>query len=112
MPPRKINTRNSSLRKKDLLDALGPMSLAMRPCRNCASSGKACCVNDDSKKCVECVRSDRGCDLAISPASIKRIHGERMRLKKEVRVARTKLSRLKKQLDFLKNKKKEMIVTK
>ncbi len=84
----------------------------MRPCRNCASSGKACCVNDDSKKCVECVRSDRGCDLAISPASIKRIHGERMRLKKEVRVARTKLSRLKKQLDFLKNKKKEMIVTK
>jgi hypothetical protein len=35
-----------------------------------------------------------------------------MRLKKEVRVARAKLSRLKKQLDFLENKKKEMIVTK
>ncbi len=35
-----------------------------------------------------------------------------MRLKKEVRNARTKLSRLKKQLNFLKNKKKKMIVTK
>ncbi len=35
-----------------------------------------------------------------------------MRLKKEVRDARAKLSRLKKQLDFLKNKKKKMIVTK
>jgi len=112
MSPRKINTRNSSLHKKDLLDALGPMSLAMRPCRNCATSSKACCVGDDSKKCVECVRSNRGYDLAISPASIKRIHGERMRLKKEVREARAKLSRLEKQLDFLENKEKEMIVTK
>jgi hypothetical protein len=112
MPPRKINTKNSSLRKKDLLDALGLVSLAMRPCRNCATSSKACCVSNDSKKCVKCVRSSRGCDLAISPTSIKRIHGEQMRLKKEVREARAKLSRLKKQLNFLENKKKEMIVTK
>ncbi len=35
-----------------------------------------------------------------------------MRLKKEVRNARTKLSRLEKQLNFLKNKKKEIIITK
>ena len=35
-----------------------------------------------------------------------------MRLKKEVREARAKLSRLKKQLDFLENKEEEMIVTK
>jgi len=112
MPSRKINTRNSSFRKKDLLDALESMSLAMRSCRNCASSNKVCCVSDDSEKCVKCVWSNRDCDLAISPASIKRIHGKRMRLKKEVRVARAKLSRLKKQLDFLENKKKEMIVTK
>ena len=112
MPPRKINTRNSFLRKKDLFDALGLVSLAMRPCRNCAMSSKACCVNDDFEKCVECVRSSRGCDLAISSTSIKRIYEERMRLKKEVREARAKLSRLKKQLDFLENKEEEMIVTK
>ncbi len=112
MPPKKINTRNSSLRKKDLFDALESMSLAMRPCRNCATSSKTYCVNNDSKKCVKCVRSNRDYDLAISLASIKRIHKERMRLKKEMREARAKLSRLEKQLDFLKNKKKEMIVTK
>jgi len=112
MPPRKINTRNSSLRKKDLFDALELVSLAMRPCRNCATSSKACCVSDDFEKCVECVRSSRDCDLTISSTSIKRIHEERMRLKKEVRETRAKLSRLKKQLDFLENKEKEMIVTK
>ncbi len=75
-------------------------------------SSKVYCVNDDSKKCVKCVQSSRDCNLTISLASIKRIHGKRMRLKKEVRDARAKLSRLKKQLDFLKNKKEEMIVTK
>jgi valyl-tRNA synthetase len=112
MPSRKINTRNFFLRKKDLLDALGLVFLVMRPCRNCAMSSKIYCVSDDSKKCVKCVRFDRDCDLAISLASIKRIHEERMRLKKEVREARAKLSRLKKQLDFLENKEKKMIVTK
>jgi len=112
MPPRKINTRNSFLRKKDLLDALKLVSLVMRPCHNCATSSKIYCVDDDFEKCVKCVRSSRDCDLAISPALIKRIHEKRMRLKKEVREARAKLSRLKKQLDFLENKKEEMIVTK
>ncbi len=88
------------------------MFLAMRSCRNYTMSSKIYCVNDDSKKCVKCVRSNRDYNLAISFASIKRIHKERIRLKKEVRNARTKLSQLKKQLKFLKNKKKEMIVIK
>ncbi len=74
MSSRKINTRNSSLRKKDLLDALKFVSLAMRSCRNCATFSKVYCVNNDSKKCVKCVRFNRDCDLAISFASIKRIH--------------------------------------
>jgi len=58
------------------------------------------------------VRSNRDYDLTISLASIKQIYKKRMGLKKEMRDARAKLSRLKKQLNFLKNKKKEMIVTK
>ena len=45
------------------------------------------------------MRSGRECDLAISPTAIKRIHSERLRLKKEAREARAKLSRLEKQLD-------------
>jgi len=88
------------------------MSLAMRSCRNCTMSSKTYCVNNDFKKCVKCVRSNCDYNLTISLASIKRIHKKRMHLKKEVRDAHAKLSRLKKQLDFLKNKKKKMIVTK
>jgi len=96
MSSRKINIRNFFLRKKDLLDALGLVSLMMRPCRNCATSSKVYCVSNDFKKCVKCVRSSRDYDLAISSTSIKRIHEKRMRLKKEVRETRAKLSRLKK----------------
>jgi hypothetical protein len=112
MPSRKINTRNFSLCKKDFFDALELVSLTMRSCRNCAMSSKTYCVNNDSKKCVKCVRFNRDYNLTIFFTSIKRIHEKRMRLKKEVREACTKLSRLKKQLNFLENKKKEMIVTK
>jgi len=112
MSLRKINIRNFSFRKKDFFDALELVSFVMRSCRNCAISSKIYCVSDNSKQCVKCVRSNRDYDLAISSTSIKRIYEKRMRLKKEVREARAKLSRLEKQLDFLENKKKEMIVTK
>jgi len=112
MSSRKINTRNFSLRKKDFFDTLEFVFFVMRSCRNCAMSSKTYCVSNNFEKCVKCVRSNRNYDLAISFASIKRIYKKRMRLKKEVRDARAKLSRLKKQLDFLENKKKEMIITK
>jgi len=84
----------------------------MRSCRNCAMSNKVYCVSDNFKKCVKCVRLNRDYDLAISFTSIKRIHEKQLRLKKKMREAHTKLSRLKKQLNFLKNKEKKMIVTK
>jgi len=112
MSSRKINTRNFFLRKKDFLNALELVSLVMRPCRNCATSSKIYCVSNNFEKCVKYVRSNRDYDLIISSTLIKRIYEKRMRLKKEVREARAKLSRLKKQLNFLENKKKEMIVTK
>ncbi len=84
----------------------------MRSRRNYTMSSKIYCVSDNSKKCVKYVRFNRNYNLAISFVSIKQIYKERIRLKKEVRDARTKLSRLKKQLNFLKNKKKKIIVTK
>ncbi len=84
----------------------------MRFYRNCTMFNKVYCVNNDFKKCVKCVRSNRDYNLAIFLVLIKRIHEKRMRLKKEVCDACTKLSRLEKQLDFLENKKKKMIVTK
>jgi len=112
MSSRKINTRNFFFRKKDFFDALDSIFLAMRFCRNCIMSNKVYCVNNNFKKCVKCVRSSCNYNLTISLTLIKRIYKKRMRLKKEVRDVRTKLSRLEKQLDFLENKKKEMIVTK
>ncbi len=112
MSLKKINIRNSSFRKKDFFDALDFVCLAMRSCRNCAMSSKVYCVNDNFEKCVKCVRLSRNYDLTILSISIKRIHEKRLRLKKKVRKAHTKLSRLKKQLNFLKDKEKEMIVLK
>ncbi len=112
MSSRKINIKNSSFRKKDLFNVLDFVCLAMSSCRNCAMSNKVYCVSDDFKKCVKCVRLNRNCDLAISSISIKQIYEKRLRLKKEMREARAKLRRLKKQLNFLKDKEKEIIVTK
>ncbi len=112
MSLKKINIKNFFFRKKDLFDALNLISLAMRSCYNCTMSSKIYCVSNDSKKCVKCVRFNCDYDLTISLVLIKRIYKKRMRLKKEVRDAHAKLSQLKKQLNFLKNKKKEMIVIK
>ena len=109
---RKINIRNSFFRKKDFFDALNLVFLTMRSCRNCAISSKTCCINNSFKKCVKYIRSNRNCNLTILSTLIKQIYNERLRLKKEMRKTHTKLSRLKKQLNFLKNKNKEIILTK
>ncbi len=58
------------------------------------------------------MQSNYNCNLTIFSISIKQIYREQMRLKKEIYNTRVKLSRLEKQLDFLKNKKKKIIVTK
>ncbi len=58
------------------------------------------------------MQSDCNCNLTISSVSIKQIYKKQIYLKKKVRNIYAKLSRLEKQLDFLKNKKKKIIVTK
>jgi len=73
-------------------------------------SSKVYCVNDNFEKCIKYVRSNRNYDLTVLFTLIKQIYEKRLCLKKEVRKARTKLSRLKRQLNFLKNKEKKMIV--
>ncbi len=79
----------------------------MRSCCNCAMFNKIYCVNDNFEKCIKCVRLSRNYNLTISFVSIKRIYEKRLRLKKKMRETYTKLSRLKKQLNFLKNKEKK-----
>jgi len=70
-------------------------------------SNKVYCVSDNFEKCINCVRLNRKYNLTILFASIKQIYEKQLRLKKEMREARTKLGRLKKQLNFLKNKEKK-----
>ncbi len=96
MSSRKINIKNFFFRKKDFFDALELVFFVMRSCRNCATSSKIYCINNDFKKYVKCVRSNRDCNLTIFSTLIKRIYEKQMRLKKEVREAHTKLSQLKK----------------
>jgi len=112
MPPRKTNDRNSSKRKEDLLNFANSLSLAMRPCKRCSSLGKTCTLGETSKKCICCVEASKPCDLAISPAKLRRIHKERLRVRDAIREMETKLYRLKHQLRQLKNEKEDMMLSK
>jgi len=107
---RKINIKNSSFCKKDFFNVLDFLCLAMRSCRNCAIFSKTYCVSNNFKKCIKCIRLSCNYNLTISFTSIKRIYKKRLRLKKKIRKAHVKLSRLKRQLNFLENKEKEIIV--
>ncbi len=78
-------------------------------CRNYTMSNKIYCVNNNFKKCIKYIQSNCNYNLTIFSILIKQIYKEQMCLKKEVRNIYTKLSRLKKQLNFLKNKKKKKL---
>lgn len=97
MSPRKVNERNSSSRKRDFLASFTQTSPAMRPCHNCAGSRRTCRVGEGSEKCVECVRRGLPCDLSISPATLKRLCNERIRLRREVREVAGDFDRLQQQ---------------
>jgi hypothetical protein len=111
MPPRKTNDRNSSKRKEDLLNSVGPLSLAMRPCKRCSSLGKTCSLGEASEKCICCVEAGKPCDLAIPPAKLRRIHNERLRVRDAVREVEAKLYRLKHQLRQLENEEEVMVLS-
>jgi len=112
MPSRKTNDRNSFKRKEDLLNFVGPLSLAMRPCKRCFSLEKTCTLDEMSKKCICCVKTSKSCDLAISPVKLRQIHKKRLRVRDAIREMKAKLYRLKHQLRQLENKKKEMMLSK
>jgi hypothetical protein len=112
MSPRKINDRNSFKRKKDLLNSVDPVSLAMRPCKRCSSLEKTCTLGETSKKCICCVEASKLCDLAIPSTKLRRIHKERLRVRDAIREVEAKLYRLKHRLRQLENEKKEMMLSK
>ncbi len=89
---RKINTRNFFSRKKDFFNALSSISLAMHFYCNCIISNKIYCINNNSKKYIKYIQSNYNYNLTIFFVSIKQIYKEQIRLKKEVRNMRPKLS--------------------
>jgi hypothetical protein len=111
MSSRKINDRNSFKRKKDLLNSVDSLSLAMRLYKRCSSLKKTCSLGETSKKCIYCVKTSKSCDLTISPAKLRRIHNERLRVRDAIREMKTKLYRLKHQLRQLKNEEKVMMLS-
>jgi len=112
MPSRKINDRNFFKRKKDLLNSVDSLSFAIRLCKRCFSLRKTCILDEMSKKCICCVKANKPCDLTISPAKLRRIHKKRLRVRDAIREMKTKLYRLKHQLQQLKNEKKEIMLSK
>jgi hypothetical protein len=112
MSSRKTNDRNSFKRKEDLLNSVDSLSLAMRPCKRCSSLKKTCFLDETSKKCICCVKTSKPCDLAISPAKLRRIHNERLRVRDAIREVKTKLYRLKHQLRQLENEEEVMMLSK
>ena len=129
---RKIPKRSFKQRAFDFLEDIDFFKLIMRLCKNCSRSGLSCRVNENFEKCVKCIAVDRRCDLSISSVIIRRIHNERKRIREEVRKARaiaalaqkktddeikkardaiSTVSRLKRQLEALKNQEKELIST-
>ncbi len=112
MPFRKINDRNSSKRKKDLLNFASSLSLAMRPCKRCSSLEKTCIFGKMSKKCICCVEASKSCDLAILSTKLRRIHKKRLRVRDAIRKVKAKLYQLKHQLRQLENEKEDMMLSK
>jgi len=112
MPSRKTNTRIFSHRKKDLLNSIDSVVIAMRPCKRCSSAGKTCTLGEASEKCVACVESGKSCDLAIPSSKLRRIHKKRLRVRDAIREAEAKLYRLRNQLRRLEDEKEEVIFSK
>ncbi len=75
-------------------------------------SSKIYCINNNLEKYIKYIQSNCNYNLIIFLTLIKQIYKKQIYLKKEICKIYTKLNRLKKQLNFLKNKKKKIIITK
>ena len=129
MPSCRVS-KNSILRKRELLKWTKPERIVMRPCNNCSRLNKKCRVNNEFDQCVKCVRLNRKCDLSFFVVKWKRVKSERDRMYQEflnfhrkvsevnsaiIEASRlqqetiTKTIRLQTQFQFLKNKKQKII---
>jgi len=62
------------------------------------------------KKCVECVRIERSCDLtSLNIARWRRLEDQRQKLKSELRETYARQQRLLRQIDFVKKEQRIMV---
>ena len=127
---RKISKRSFKQRASDFLENIEFFKLIIRLCKNCSRSRLSCRVNKNFEKCVKCIAIGRRRDLSILSVIIRRIHNEKKRIREKIRKARATAAfaqkktdnevkkardaistvfRLKRQLEALKNQKKELI---
>jgi len=109
-------TKNSTLRRRGLLERTGPGRAVMRPCEHCSRLQKECRVGNETDRCIECVRLGRKCDLTFSVVEWKRVKAERDRVlrelldaHKQVQEASARATRLQNQFVFLENKEQTMV---
>ncbi|KAM3564193.1 hypothetical protein ARSEF4850_001971, partial [Beauveria asiatica] len=93
----------SSLRRNDLLAAIlaNPFLLTMPSCTACEGRGITRCQvsPSDSSRCVECVRLNLSrCDVqGVTPAQLRNIASQHIKLERELEEAEEKVLRLRKQ---------------
>ena len=82
----------------------------MRFCRNCFVVKISCRINNNSKKCVKCVRLSKICDLIfLNIACWKRLKTQRKKLKTNLKKTFVKQQRLFRQLNFVEKKQQTII---
>ena len=106
----KFNNRISSQRKQFFLSNFEFLFVNMRLCKFYSFANKQCLLGDAFEKCLACVASRRFCDFVILPFIMRRVHKKRLRVRNEMREAKAKLQRLKKQLKRLKDEEENLIL--
>ena len=130
---------NPSVRRRALATRVLQFGRVMpSPCSACRRSRTVCHVNRSSGRCAECIAKQRKCDLIVSDSECwssrllvlrvltftgKKIDSERERIAKEIReteearqqleesllASSSKISRLRKQLDFVDDREHSLI---
>ena len=130
---------NPSVRRRALATRVLQFGRVMpSPCSACRRSKTVCRVDRSSGRCAECIAKQRKCDLVVSDSECwssrlpvlrvltftgKKIDSERERIAKEIReteearqqleesllASSSKISRLRKQLDFVDDRERSLI---
>jgi propanediol dehydratase large subunit len=103
--------------RESLADRVASLGIEMPSCTYCNRHGKTCIVSPESKKCAECIRTKRKCNVeGPSSSDWSAIDSMEERLERETEetaqvmaTAAAKLARLQKQKKLLRTRAKDML---